>query len=267
MRLQQIVVGADETEASRNAIRAALLWGRRTGARVSIISVSRETVVAPGHIQGSAARAIERWLGDQLADGDQPAPRIVEAAGIPSIEIARFAEKAEADLLILGRKPRSSSARRLLGDTADAVARRSAVPCLFVPGPDEATGPMLAALDGTDRGFAVLRRALDLAQVLGLELDLVTVERGPVREPVPGAFDAPAPRTENLIRLLGASAATLQVRRGDVVAEVLTEIEARQTRILVLGYRRGGPPGPVEGASVARRLAHRAPCAVLTIPL
>lgn len=267
MRSQQIVVGADETEASRNAIRAALLWGRRTGARVSIISVTREKSVAAGHVQGSAVRAIERWLGDQRAGDDQSAPLIVEAAGIPSIEIARFAEKAGADLLILGRKPRSDTARRLLGDTADAVARRSAVPCLFVPGPDDATGRMLAALDGTDRGFVVLRRALDFAAVLGLELDLVTVELAPAREPVPAAFESPGRRTENVMRVLGTSAATLRVRRGDVVAEILSEIEARRTRILVVGYRRGGPPGPVEGASVARRLAHRAPCAVLTIPL
>jgi hypothetical protein len=38
---------------------------------------------------------------------------------------------------------------------------------------------MLAALDGTERGFAVLRRALDLALVFGVELDLVTVEGVP----------------------------------------------------------------------------------------
>ena len=267
MPFQQIVVGADETEASRNAIRTALLWGRRTGARVSIISVVREKTAAAGGVQGSAVGTIERWLGDQLAAEGETAPLVAETAGIPSIEIARFAESTGADLLILGRKPRSSTARRLLGDTADAVARRSALPCLFVPGADDASGRMLAALDGTERGFAVLRPALDLALVLGVGLDLVTVERASAREPVPAAFEAPGRRTENLIRLLGPLAGTLHLRRGDVVAEILDEIEVRRPRILVLGYRRGGPPGPVEGASVARRLAHRAPCAVLTIPL
>ncbi|HEY8106951.1 MAG TPA: universal stress protein [Gemmatimonadales bacterium] len=53
------------------------------------------------------------------------------------------------------------------------------MPCPFVPGPDDASGRMLAALDGTERGFAVLRRALDLALVFGVELDLVTVEGVP----------------------------------------------------------------------------------------
>jgi nucleotide-binding universal stress UspA family protein len=35
----------------------------------------------------------------------------------------------------------------------------------------------------------------------------------------------------------------------------------------VIGCHRGGPPGILEAGSTARRLAHTAPCAVLTIPL
>jgi nucleotide-binding universal stress UspA family protein len=267
MRLQQIVVAADETEASRNAIRTALFWARRAGARVSIISVSRVKATGPGEVQGAAVRAIESWVGDQLAQWDPSAPLIAETAGIPSVEIARFAEEAGADLLILGRKPRSGPSRRLLGDTADAVARRSPVPCLFVPGPDDATGRMLAALDGTDRGLAVLRGALGFAEALDAKLDLVTVERAVPGEPKRLANDVLGARTENLMRALGPLARTLRIRRGDVVTEILSEIEARQSRVLVLGYRRGGPPAPVEGESVARRLAHRALGAVLTIPL
>jgi nucleotide-binding universal stress UspA family protein len=267
MRLQQIVVAADETEASRNAIRTARFWARRAGARVSIISVCRVKAMAAGEVQGAAVRAIERWVGDQLAEWDPSPPVIAEASGIPSVEIARFAEEAGADLLILGRKRRSGSSRRLLGDTADAVARRSAVPCLFVPGPDDATGRMLAALDGTDRGLAVLRRAVGFAAALDAELDFVTVERALADEPERLANDVPSARTENLMRALGPAARTLRICLGDVVTEILSEIETRQSRVLILGYRRGGPPGPVEGGSVARRLTYRAPCAVLTIPL
>ena len=55
------------------------------------------------------------------------------AYGLPGIEIGRFAEHVRADLLVLGRKQRSRGQRLLLGDTADAVARRSRIPCLFVP--------------------------------------------------------------------------------------------------------------------------------------
>ena len=48
-----------------------------------------------------------------------------------------------------------AASRRLLGDTGDAVARRAAAPCLFVPPVDRFPGRMLAALDGTERGLMV----------------------------------------------------------------------------------------------------------------
>lgn len=267
MRLQHIVAAADETEVSRNAIRTALAWAHRTSARLTVLSVSNRKAVAGGEGPPSIVVTIERWLANEIGDCNAAAPRIAEASGVPSIEIARFAEESAADLLVLGRKPRSAVARRLLGDTADAVARRSRVPCLFVPGPDEVPPRLLVALDGTERGFTVFREAARLAEALEAELDLVTVERALSDEPPHLARDVREGRTENLARALGKSARALRVRRGDVVTEILREIDARQARVLVMGYHRGGPPGFVEAGSVARQLSHSAPCAVLTIPL
>jgi len=267
MRLQHVVAAADETEVSRNAIRTALGWAHRTSARLTILSVSHRKAMATGDSQPSAVTTIERWLAHEIAEGDAAAPRIAEASGVPSVEIARFAEESAADLLVLGRKPRSAVTRRLLGDTADAVARRSRVPCLFVPGPDGVPSRLLAALDGTERGFTVFQRAAWLAEALGAGLDLVTVERALSDEPAHLARDVREARTENLVRAVGASARALRVRRGDVVTEILREVDARHAHVLLIGYHRGGPPGFVEAGSVARQLTHRAPCAVLTIPL
>ena len=59
----------------------------------------------------------------------------------------------------------------------------------------------------------------------------------------------------------------LTVRWGSPVPEILQEVADKQAGVLVVGYHRGGPPGPLESGSVARQLAHRAPCAVLTVPL
>jgi nucleotide-binding universal stress UspA family protein len=58
----------------------------------------------------------------------------------------------------------------------------------------------------------------------------------------------------------------LRVRQGDVVEEILGEVAAIGVPVLAMGYHRGGPPG-LAGGSIARGLTHRAPCAVLTIPL
>lgn len=267
MRLQHIVVAADETEVSRNAIRTGLGWAGRTGARVTVLSVSRQRVMANGEAPVPALVTIGRWLERDVSRRDDWSPRLVEAAGVPSIEIARFAERTGADLLVLGKRSRSDTSRRLLGDTADAVARRSRVPCLFVHESDAVPDRLLVALDGTDRGLTVFHAAAGLARVLGAELDFVTVEPASSDEITPHVGHVSFGRTERLRRALGSSARALRIRHGAPVAEILGEIAARQARVLVLGYRRGGPPGLLEAGSVARQLVHRGACAVLTVPL
>lgn len=267
MRLQHIVAAADETEVSRNAIRTALAWAHRASARLTILSVNNRKAPPGGEAPSSAVTTIQRWLAGEVAAFNTAAPRIAEAWGVPSVEIARFAEESGADLLVLGRKPRTAVARQLLGDTADAVARRSRVPCLFVPGPDEVPGWLLVALDGTERGLTVFNEACRLAEALDVKLDLLTVERPLSDEPAHLAREVRNGRTENLARAVCKCAHPLKVRRGNVVTEILQEIEAREAHVLVVGYHRGGPPGFVEAGSVARQLSHSAPCAVLTIPL
>jgi nucleotide-binding universal stress UspA family protein len=61
--------------------------------------------------------------------------------------------------------------------------------------------------------------------------------------------------------------APLVIRQGDILERVLAQAQESKADVLVIGYHRGGAPGVLEGGSTARRLAHAAPCAVLTIPL
>ena len=276
--LEHIVVAADETDASRNAIRTALRWAARADARVTIVTVGAPealpaialAAVPPARDpdQPPALESIQRWLLSELArEPTWRAPEHVAAVGVPGIEIARFAEKASADLLVLGRKQRSTAARLLVGDTADAVARRSRVPCLFVPAPLGVPTTVLVALDGTARGLAVLAATRSIAQALDAGLALITVEPARADEPLELGGSLPATRSANLRRMLNGDGDTLRVRRGDVVAEILREVTATEAQVLAVGYHRGGPPGVLEVGSVARQLAHSAPCAVLTIPL
>ncbi|HEX6106593.1 MAG TPA: universal stress protein, partial [Gemmatimonadales bacterium] len=195
---------------------------------------------------------------------------------VPGVEICRFGEGREADLLVLGRKPRSQVVRLLLGDTADAVARRSRLPCLFVP-PD--AGPirrLLVALDGTDRGLAVLQAACGFARAIKATVSVVTVEQEPAGEPAHLASALPVERSARLqsqVRMMlgrdcvPTAKPVLDVRRGPIVDEVLAAIEEASADALVVGFHRGGAPGVIEAGSTARHLAHTAPCAVLTVPL
>lgn len=220
-------------------------------------------------------------MAARLAEQSGAELTVVEVAaihGLPQVEIGRLAEDRKADLIVLGRKPRSRTTRMFLGDTADAVVRRSRIPCLLVPPGLGGLSRMLVALDGTDRGFIVYALAMDLAHAGSMQLSAVTVEPAWPGEPAALAGTLPSARSERLAAMIAgqsrrASQTTetlkpraLQVRHGDIVDEVVAAVTDTAADVLVLGFHRGGPALVVEGGSVSRRLLHVAPCAVLTLP-
>lgn len=287
MHLGHILAASDESDAGRQAVRTALELASRSGARVTVLRVeggeaAPELVGAVGAHEasgrrqdGAAVERLRRWLeADVLVGNELAEVRLSVGFGIPGIEICRAAERVGADLLVLGRKRHSHRARLLLGDTADAVARRSRFPCLFVPPESGMPSNLLVALDGSDRGMTVLHGACGFARDFGLQLQVVTVERGSAEEPWHLAASLPVARSAALqARVLALfqrqsmPELAVSIRRGDVAEAVLAEVRETGSDVLAIGYHRGGPPGVIEAGSIARRLAHAAPCAVLTIPL
>lgn len=283
MQLRHIIAAADESAEGRAAILAAALLAERTQARVTVISVAERLLgesVAPRMLDG--LRATVTTLLRSFTD--PPRVDLATAVGIPGIEIGRFAETAAADLVVLGRKRRSDMQRLLLGDTADSVARRSRTPCLFVQSGEFRFGRVLLALDGSERGMSIMLPAIDFARGIAARIRAVTVE--PIYENESPALEVPTGRSARLIQAvdevrnasslgrgswemaqLPTGDSPVAVHRGHVVDEIVREIERSGSDILVLGYHRGGPAGVLEAGSVSRRLAHEAPCSVLTIPL
>ncbi len=100
------------------------------------------------------------------------------------------------------------------------------------------------------------------------------MEQTPGGEPLHIVAELPVARSSSLetkvqevLARKNMDSTPLAVRRGEVLERVLAEVQETGTDVLAIGYRRGGPPGVLEAGSTARRLAHLAPCAVLTIPL
>jgi nucleotide-binding universal stress UspA family protein len=296
MNLRRIMAATDDSDAGRQAVRSALAIGARSGARVTIMqAVPAGAAVMAGAggprvgkhpvPESSSPERLQQRVEGSLNGSARLVP--IEYAvgfGIPGIEICRYAEQHQIDLLVLGRKRRSQMARLLLGDTADAVARRSRVPCLFVPPEAASLDQLLVAHDCSERGRVVLREAYEFAQAVGGAMRVMTVETRWADEPVELASTVLGARTLRLRDHVGELLApasnggsrsgarrshpeSLIVRRGDIVEQVLATIEQTEPDVLAIGYHRGGPPGILEGGSTARRLAHTAPCAVLTIPL
>jgi nucleotide-binding universal stress UspA family protein len=287
MLLRHILAATDESDAGRQAVRTAAALASRASARLTIlrvmaleaarrlVGVGQGTASTNGGEDDVAMMYLRRWLEADVLTADQvQAADLATASGVPGIEICRFAEQGEADLLVLGRKHHSQMMRLLLGDTADAVARRSRSPCLFVPPGSDEIRKVLVALDGSDRGMNVLSQACDFAQHAGATVAAITVEQRPGYEPLQIVSTLPVARSSSLeVRVRDMLArkefpeVPLAIRRGDILEWVVAEAQDSKADVLAIGYHRGGPPGVLEAGSTARRLAHAAPCAVLTIPL
>jgi nucleotide-binding universal stress UspA family protein len=287
MLIRHIVVATDESEAGRSAVRTGLDLAERTFARLTVMRVvSIESIPLLGSVVGGgvgpdgAATALERlqrWVEAELEPTCPVSVELGIAFGIPGIEICRFAEQRGADLLVLGRKHRSAVARLLVGDTADAVIRRSRLPCLFEEQGAQPLSQLLVALDGSDRGMRVYAAARDFAQAVGLGLTVVTVECGDRPEALDPVPPLPLTRSSRLWSELEPPASrrgtpasaeiAVTIRQGRPVAEVLAEIAETGADVLTFGCHRGGPAGILESGGTARHLLHSAPVSVLTIPL
>ena len=273
-----VAVATDYTESARFGLRAALGLARSAAGRMTIVAVDGQPSGAGAFTEldglaGSRSEAdrdrIGRWAGTEVED----LPWSAEIrAGLPGIEISRFAEEARVDLLVLVRKPRSQLSRVLSGDTVDAVLRRSVVPCLVIPPAELDCRGFLAAVDGTERGMVVLNEALAIARALQQPVVPITVEPERTNEPARLAAQIPTGRSVQLQHAVGVLAEhgglePVHIRRGDVVTELLGEIQDRPGFGIAIGYHRGGPSGLIEGGSIGRKLVHQSPAPVLTIPL
>lgn len=285
-----LLIATDESPGGRHAVRVARSLAATAGGRLTVLKVlalrgKGERVPAgrlhstriPEAADSPELAHFQTWLGNDGRDGLAEPAEVAVAFGIPGIEITRLAGQRSADLVILGRRPRTREHRLLLGETADALVRRSDVPTLFVPPEISSLARVLVALDGGDRSIRVLEAAMAFSRLAhSASVEVVTVE--PEREDEAGAGAMAAPLTGRSLRLDAVlsqyvadhpdtAPIPLSVRRGHAIEEVLAEVDAARPDVLVIGYRRGGPPKVVGPKDIARNLLYAAPSAVLTIPL
>jgi nucleotide-binding universal stress UspA family protein len=284
VRPQHIIAAVDETEAGDQAARTAFAIASRSSGKVGLLHVItapvrpqfRRFVPAEGAVLLEEDTCVEERVRHRIEQNvllpGGMAISLNVAFGVPGIEICRFSEECEGDLIVMGRKTHSERARLLLGDTVDAVARRSSIPTLFVPQAGTRLDSILVALDGSERGMRVLDEACTFAHAVGAALRVMTVEAmlpGESREddlPLTRSASLQARATEALARR-SCPEVPVVIRRGGIVAEVLKEVQAGSHDVLAIGHHRGGPGWLVQSSSTAQQLGHAAPCAVLIIPL
>lgn len=247
MTWSHLLAASDDSPAGLHAVRTAERLARGAGAKLTVLTVMPSS---------------DGLVPDELRRLE---PRV--GYGLPAIEIVRAAEQIGADLIVLGRSVTRNGPRSGLGSTADLVARRSRVPCLFIPKEQQSFHHLLVALDGTDRGMTVLDGAQEFVKVQESDLEPIFADASP------DSWRREA-HTERSLRLIHALEAQrpapghpLRVVNGEPVAGIMAAIDPGGDDVLVIGCRRGGPGGVAESTGVGRSLLHTAPCAVLTIPL
>jgi nucleotide-binding universal stress UspA family protein len=248
----RVLVATDESEQGAHAVEIACLIARNAGAVLDVVTV-RTAGLVPATTSAPCLTAV------------------TELRGLPGVEVVHYAESSRAELLVLGRSSRSRSAPAMMGSTSDGVIRRRLGPTLMVPREVARIERVLVALDGSRRGLDVLGPGLDLARVMGADLAVVCV----LPEP-PGALrDDAAWVDPRRARVLETAAVTGNgsgpihtiISIGEPVRHILQSVDDLCCDVLVLGVRRGGPPGELGSGHVGRDVLRAAPGAVLTVPI
>lgn len=248
MTWTDLLVAADGTAAALHALAVSSELAACRGLRRSIVTVVRAAEPPPA----------------ALLDFHP-----VVLRGDPAIEIARHAERCGADLIVLGRRALRYGAEFALGSTAEAVVRRARVPCLLIPETQRDFAHVVVALDGTERGIAVLDAVREAYRVLDGAVELVTVEP-PHLAPVPVVPTGRSLRLAEAVRerQTGRQALPeLLVRQGEPVSVLRQELSQPGSDLLVLGTRLGGSRHAPHSSGTGRELMHTVMSAILTVPL
>ncbi len=213
----RIVLGYDESESSKAALKEASLWTQKHRGSLFLVHAvyfdAEEFAIPPSQLEKGVEKAI-RFCGDAkariatdfgLTDGVEVVVREGEAPDV-LVDVARA---KKADLIALGTFGRSELKRLLVGSvTAEVIAK---APCdvLVVKRPcDACTGShssILVSYDRSEFSKKALARAVELAKAENAKLTVLYV----------------VPRYEEMVEFLRTDAINRSLRAGaeNVIAE------------------------------------------------
>ena len=129
--MKTILVGYDGTEQSRNALGRAAELAKVLGSKVVVTSVAPMLITA-GRSMGpydpaDPPEAHESQLGEArtLLEAQGITPTLEEGHGDPADVILEIADKADADLIVLGSNGRSLLERALGMSVSGEVSRKA----------------------------------------------------------------------------------------------------------------------------------------------
>jgi nucleotide-binding universal stress UspA family protein len=172
-RVHRVLVGVDGSEQSLNAVRQAARLPLAGNATLVLLHVIHRDLGTSVLLNAMAEEDAPKFLaaaadGAALVASATGADIRVEEGhfvhGIPATELARFAARTEAELIIIGQHGRYSLAEALVGSTVEQIVRQSRVGVLIVRSAthDQYRRPLLA-LDSSDSCRDATRLAIKIA--------------------------------------------------------------------------------------------------------
>jgi nucleotide-binding universal stress UspA family protein len=136
---KRILVPLDGSELAEQALEYAVVQAESFGAEIVLLKVLGP-LPEPGmggrvgvKLAEQQSAELARYYLDNLAAGIKDIPvQVATVEGKPYVEIIRFAEDQDIDLIVMSTRGHSGLSRWLLGSVADRVVRGATVPLLLV---------------------------------------------------------------------------------------------------------------------------------------
>jgi nucleotide-binding universal stress UspA family protein len=138
---KRILVPLDGSKLAEQALPHAVVHARQFGAEIVLLKVlgpmPEPSMASPKVVRSAEAASAELakdYLAGVAAGMREQELRIqaVTVEGKPYVEIIRFSEEHDIDLIVMSTRGHSGLSRWLLGSVVDRVARGATVPLLMV---------------------------------------------------------------------------------------------------------------------------------------
>ncbi|MEM9221093.1 MAG: universal stress protein [Pseudomonadota bacterium] len=180
-RLERIILATDGSEHAESAEEIAFDICEKTGAPLFMVraipSPTWHFLVPGGSL--SMSEEAEQYLKDRMesAEGRGITVNIaVPDADDPADAIVREAKRAQADLIIKGRRGAREPTRLLVGDSTARVIGQAPCPVLVVPPHGEKWKEILVAIDGSRFSDAATVMAATMARHFARSVTVLSVK-------------------------------------------------------------------------------------------
>lgn len=293
MNVTHILVPTDFSEAANRALEQAVELVLRTRARLHLLHVVEPRAEAAPQ----AVTALEDYLRLLESEAEHSLALRVDVLRGNGVEvrystarsaspfegIASKVEELKPDLVVMGTHGRTGLERLLMGSVAEKVLRHVRVNVLTVG----RRAPIVRSKNTFDRILVASdfsefsRRAVELAGSIlspGGELTVVHVVASPIHPSFYAAGvnrlfyldpEMPARIRKSLVDWLGGADSRvplqIEIREGDVFAEIMDVARDRRARLLVMGTRGLTGVDHLLMGSVTERVVRRSEIPVLTV--